>query len=130
MRSSDQRPVFKEIPMLARVLEPEVMDTQEEAEEYDAMGHDEVNRRFCDDLLAALAGTWPRHTVDVGTGTARIPIDLVRRVPECHVVATDLSDHMLAVARRNVAAAGLEGRIELTRVDAKGSGLPARAFDV
>ncbi len=43
--------------MLDRVLEPEVMDTVEEAVDYDAMDHAEVNRRFVDDLLAVLNAT-------------------------------------------------------------------------
>ena len=42
---------------LARVLEPEVMDSTDEARDYDAMDHGEVNRRFVDDLLAA-QGRW------------------------------------------------------------------------
>ena len=37
---------------LARTLETEVMDTEEEARDYDAMDHREVNARFCADLLA------------------------------------------------------------------------------
>ena len=40
--------------MLARVLETEVMDTAEEANDYDAMDHASVNRAFCMDLVAAL----------------------------------------------------------------------------
>ena len=113
--------------MLKRVLEPEVMDTEEEAIEYDAMDHADVNRRFCADLLA-LAPT-PRRVIDVGTGTARIPIELCRVAPGCSVVATDLADHMLAVARRNVDAAKLADRITLVRGDAKGSALDGD-FDV
>jgi ubiquinone/menaquinone biosynthesis C-methylase UbiE len=112
--------------MLPRVLEPEVMDTAEEAAEYDAMDHGAVNRRFCEDLLAIEPE--PRRVVDVGTGTARIPVVLCELHPRCSVVATDLAEHMLAVARGNVAR--FADRIELVRVDAKGSSLPARAFDV
>jgi ubiquinone/menaquinone biosynthesis C-methylase UbiE len=112
--------------MLPRVLEPEVMDTAEEAVEYDAMDHGGVNRRFCEDLLALEPE--PRRVVDVGTGTARIPVVLCELHPRCSVVATDLAEHMLEVARRNIR--GVEDRISLVRVDAKGSNLPARAFDV
>jgi len=112
--------------MLARVLEPEVMDTAEEAAEYDAMDHDAVNRRFCEDLLAVEPE--PRRVVDVGTGTARIPVALCELHPRCSIVATDLAEHMLAVARANIV--GSRERIELVRVDAKGSTLPAHAFDV
>ena len=118
--------------MLPRVLEPEVMDTAEEAAEYDAMDHGEVNRRFCDDLLALAPS--PKHVVDVGTGTARIPIELVGRVKArmkgVHVVAIDLAEHMLAVAKQNVDRAGFSAQIELQKSDAKMSGLPRSAFDV
>lgn len=113
--------------MLPRVLEPEVMDTAEEAHDYDAMDHGEVNRRFCHDLVAFAPDL--HRVVDVGTGTARIPIALCAIHPSCTIVATDLAEHMLALARQNVDAAGLSDRITLVKVDAKGSDLPARAFD-
>ena len=41
--------------MLPRTLEPEVMDTPDDARDYDAMDHAEVNRLFVDHLLEALA---------------------------------------------------------------------------
>lgn len=108
--------------MLSRVLEPEVMDTPEEARAYDAMDHSEVNRRFVDDVLAAhaLRGLEPHgEWLDLGTGTALIPIELCRRVPAVRVVAVDLSQAMLDVARSNVSAAGLAERIVLVCQDAK-----------
>ena len=37
--------------MLPRTLEPEVMDTREEAVDYDSMDHSGVNRVFVDDLV-------------------------------------------------------------------------------
>ena len=39
--------------MLSRVLEPEVMDTPEEARDYDSMDHAAVNRLFVTDFLFA-----------------------------------------------------------------------------
>ncbi|MBX9585353.1 MAG: class I SAM-dependent methyltransferase [Gemmataceae bacterium] len=104
--------------MLARVLEPEVMDTPEEARDYDAMDHAAVNRAFAADFLAA----WNRRNfiLDVGTGTAQIPIELCRQDPDPEVVAVDLADEMLTLARRNVERAGLGHRIQLAKVDAKG----------
>lgn len=112
--------------MLARVLEPEVMDTAEEARDYDAMDHAEVNRRFCEDLLAT--GPLVGHVLDVGTGTALIPIELCRRAPGVTVLAIDLADHMLALARKNIERAGLSSRIEVARIDAKATGYEAGAF--
>ena len=112
---------------LPRVLEPEVMDTAEEAADYDAMDHGAVNERFAEDFLAVASGA--RHVLDVGTGTALIPIELCRRAKEVTVEALDLAAHMLALAERNVARAGLAGRISLSRRDAKAAGWPAASFD-
>ena len=102
---------------LHRVLEPELMDTPEEARAYDAMDHAEVNARFCDDLLAL--GPPPGRWLDVGAGTALVPIALCRKAPDARVLAVDLAAEMLALARENVRAAGLEARIELALADAK-----------
>jgi len=107
--------------MLPRILEPELMDTAEDAREYDTMDHAAVNECFVDDLLAALG---PRAAddlkiLDLGAGTALIPIELCRRAPNVRVVAVDAAEHMLAGARKNVAAAGLADRIELVHGDAK-----------
>jgi ubiquinone/menaquinone biosynthesis C-methylase UbiE len=113
--------------MLSRVLEPEVMDTVQEAEDYDAMDHEQVNRSFCEDLLAARSTL--TRVLDVGTGTARIPVLLCSRHPTVKIVAIDLADSMLGIARRNVAAAGYADRIELRKVDAKHSSLGAAEFD-
>lgn len=104
--------------MLERVLEPEVMDTAEEAGDYDSMDHGEVNARFCADLLA-LRAELPSPVLDVGTGTALIPIELCQRVPGVDVVAIDLAEHMLDLGRRNVTRAALDPRIRLEKVDAK-----------
>jgi ubiquinone/menaquinone biosynthesis C-methylase UbiE len=102
--------------MLPRVLEPEVMDTPEEARDYDAMDHSVVNRAFVSDLLAGWDGVG--LLLDVGTGTAQIPIELCRRDPSARVVGIDLSEPMLEVGRHNVSHAGFGGRIRLARQDA------------
>jgi ubiquinone/menaquinone biosynthesis C-methylase UbiE len=93
------------------------MDTREEAIDYDAMDHSTVNRVFVDDFLAIWNGGTP--LLDVGTGTAQIPIELCRRSTAARVVAIDLAEEMLRVGRDNVSRAGLAERITLDRVDAK-----------
>jgi ubiquinone/menaquinone biosynthesis C-methylase UbiE len=103
--------------MLPRVLEPEVMDTAEEAHDYDAMDHSQVNRVFVTDFLAVWDGRGP--VLDVGTGTALIPIEFCRQSPTGEVVAVDAAEHMLAVAGENVRRAGFESRIKMQLVDAK-----------
>ena len=115
--------------MLPRMLEPEVMDTAEEAADYDAMDHASVNDAFCTDFLDAVGGAPFERVLDVGTGTALIPIALCKRKPAVSVVALDLAEHMLARAKENVARAGLHGRIVLELRDAKESGFPPSSFD-
>jgi len=122
--------------MLSRVLEPEVMDTPEEARDYDAMDHAAVNDRFCDDFLSfanmnghpALGTRLPTRIIDFGTGTALIPIALCSRAEGFPVVGIDPAEHMLALARTNVARAGLANRVLLERVDAKGTPYEDGAF--
>jgi ubiquinone/menaquinone biosynthesis C-methylase UbiE len=112
--------------MLPRVLEPEVMDSAEEARDYDAMDHAAVNRVFVADFLAAWDGRGP--VLDVGAGTAQIPIELCRQHPTAEATAVDLAEHMLRVGRANVRRAGLEARVRLERCDAKRLPYAAGAF--
>ena len=65
-----------------RVLEGEVMDTAEEASDYNAMDHAAVNRIFVDDLLRCPDEQLTGDILDLGTGTALIPIELCRRFEE------------------------------------------------
>ncbi len=103
--------------MLERVLEPEVMDTYEEASVYNDMDHAEVNRTFVADLFEA--GFTGGDTLDLGTGTALIPIEICRRCEDCRIMAVDLSVGMLDLARLNIEIEGQIERIMLDRVDAK-----------
>lgn len=119
---------------LSRILEDEVMDTAEEALDYDTMDHSAVNTLFAHDFLAVWkpmaatvdAGTLPNGTakpavvLDLGTGTAQIPIEICRQDAEIKILAVDLATNMLELARYNIEAAGMRERIHLACVDAKG----------
>jgi ubiquinone/menaquinone biosynthesis C-methylase UbiE len=123
--------------MLPRVLEPEVMDSAEDAHQYDAMDHGQVNEVFVNDLLDAVTdwslastklspGKRPvrsvdvaLHVLDLGAGTAQIPIELACRSSHFHITAVDAAESMLEIARDNVAATGLSQRILLVLGDAK-----------
>lgn len=135
---------------LPRILEPELMDSPEEASDYDAMDHAAVNRAFVSDLLAAVQGskfnvqgsedrqatlnvepgTLNLDILDLGTGTALIPIELCSRLPGCRVMAADAAVSMLELARYNIEVHGLTSRIELAHVDAKQLGFAAEMFDL
>ncbi len=110
--------------MLVRGLEPEVMDTQSEAVDYNQMDHSQVNFVFVDDFLLAMIQMsrlrkYPLRVFDAGTGTALIPIELMRRGLQAIVTASDLAEQMLVIARQNVTAKGLDASIELVLRDCK-----------
>jgi ubiquinone/menaquinone biosynthesis C-methylase UbiE len=104
--------------MLHRILEPEIMDSADDAREYDAMDHSAVNAQFVTDLLAILTDP-ALEVLDLGAGTAQIPIELARRSPHLRITGVDAAPSMLAVARTNVAAANLTDRIDPLLADAK-----------
>jgi ubiquinone/menaquinone biosynthesis C-methylase UbiE len=105
--------------MIPRVLEPEAMETAEEVRQYDAMDHSEVNARFVADFLLVHGACRGGEVLDVGTGTARIPIALAGADPRARVLALDLSETMLAQAALNIATAGMTTRIRTHHGDAK-----------
>lgn len=125
--------------MLPRTLEPEVMDTAAEAADYDSMDHSSVNRLFVDDLLSAASSTGfserlasrsdRLRVLDVGTGTAQIPIELCQRPVSIDMVAIDLAVEMLLLAEKNIREAGLHGHILLEHVDAKELPFDGGEFD-
>ena len=70
-------------------------------------------------ILPLLDGLAPRLEapdatfLDVGTGVARLSIAMARKWPSLRVVGLDVWGPSLALARKNVANAGLEKRIEI-----------------
>jgi ubiquinone/menaquinone biosynthesis C-methylase UbiE len=102
---------------MQRILEPEVMDTSEEAIEYDAMDFTAVNTAFAQRTseLAPPSGL----VLDAGTGTARIPILICQKCPQLQIIASDLSKNMLLIASKNVEQAGLQKQISLELADSK-----------
>jgi ubiquinone/menaquinone biosynthesis C-methylase UbiE len=108
--------------MLERVLEPEVMNDLQEAIEYHDMDFTEVNRAFVRDLLAFASQedrTLGRDILDLGTGTARIPVELCLQAPSLRVMAADASSEMLELARYHIEINHMLDRIQLHRTDAK-----------
>ena len=114
--------------VLQRTLEPEVMDTPDEARDYNEMDHSEVNRVFVDDLLAC--GEIVGDVLDLGTGTALIPVALCERVEECRVMACDMSASMLDLAVYNLAVTAAAERIQLDQADAKQLNYEDDEFDI
>lgn len=116
---------------MGRRLEPEVMETAEEAAAYD-----ELDRRFGEILFQGFAlsalnmGIDAGRVLDVGTGPGRIAIRLARLNPALVVEGIDLSRSMLALAEQNAERAGVSSRVRFTLGDAKRIPFPDGTFDM
>lgn len=117
--------------VLARDLEPELMDGEAQAEAYAHADFEAPNDLFCRSL-AAHAGAVGRHgrVVDLGCGPAAIPIRLAHTHPGWHFDAIDGSAPMLRHARRAIDAAGFGDRIRLHHARLPNAALPDGAFDL
>lgn len=111
---------------MERTLEPEVMDTPEEADGYDAMDHRVPNQAFVERLVSLGAHG---RMLDIGTGPGHVPLLVVERLPGARVVGVDLARHMLAHAERRRAASPHGGRVELRLADAKRLEFEDASFD-
>ncbi|NOT26663.1 MAG: peptide chain release factor N(5)-glutamine methyltransferase [Acidobacteria bacterium] len=58
------------------------------------------------------AGRGMHRVADVGTGSGCVAISIATELPECHVIASDISPDALAVARRNALRHGVASRVE------------------
>ena len=68
-------------------------------------------------LKKASAGGREALALDVCTGSGNLAFGIAARVPAARVLAADLSDDAVALARRNAAHLGLQSRVELRQGD-------------
>jgi ubiquinone/menaquinone biosynthesis C-methylase UbiE len=112
--------------VISRIREPEVMDSRQEAVDYDSMDHGAVNQLFVDEFVAfaesqrSPGGASDGSILDIGTGTAQIPVRLAESWPvDMTVIAVDLSFEMLKVAQQNIRQADVTNSILPVLCDAK-----------
>jgi ubiquinone/menaquinone biosynthesis C-methylase UbiE len=115
-------------PLLPRVLEPEVMDDWQEAMAYDQMDFAVIDRDFA--LTALNLAPQAIQVLDIGTGTAKIPIIMGQEQPNYQLLGVDLAESMLTIGRHNIAAAGLTDRIQLILADGKSLPNNNQSFDL
>jgi len=103
------------------------MDSTDEANEYDAMDHQTVNETFANDFLAV--GNVGHDCLDLGTGTALIPIEICQRNPDIRIMAMDASMAMLELARYRLELANMTDRIQLYYGNVNAMPFEASYFD-
>jgi cyclopropane fatty-acyl-phospholipid synthase-like methyltransferase len=98
---------------MKRVLEPELMEDEEQVLAYAHANFEKENQVFVQQFVEANPEFESGHVLDLGCGPADIPIRLVRARPGCRVTAVDASGPMIWLAREAVREAGLQERISL-----------------
>ncbi|BAZ05273.1 class I SAM-dependent methyltransferase [Calothrix sp. NIES-3974] len=114
---------------MERILEPEVMDSLEESLAYDKMDFTEVNQAFVNEAIAQ-CDLDVALVLDIGTGPGRIPVMMAQSRPQWRIIAIDMAETMLAIARQHVFKAGLTAQISLELADAKNLPYPDGYFDL
>ncbi|HTR49016.1 MAG TPA: peptide chain release factor N(5)-glutamine methyltransferase [Verrucomicrobiae bacterium] len=73
----------------------------------------------------------PLRVADVGTGSGCLAVALAHELPHAEVVATDISEAALEVARRNAARHGVSDRVRFVRTNLlEAIGRPLGTFDL
>lgn len=91
-----------------------------------SLGIDRHWRRAALDTLRPFA---PQRMLDVATGTGDFALLAARRLRPQSLLGVDLSEGMMAVARRKVAEAGLQEVISFQKEDCLHLSLPSDSFD-
>ena len=103
------------------------------APKYDLLNHTlsmSVDRLWRRRVVKVVRRAKPRRILDVATGTGDLAIAMARRIDGVQVLAVDLAEGMLDVARRKVEDRGLDGRIVLDRADAEHLDVATASVDV
>lgn len=114
---------------MERIVEPEVMDDEEQAVAYSLADFSLSNQAFVDGVLEEHTSRL-RNILDIGCGPADVPIRLARAKPSIRITAVDASGAMVRLARKAVCAAGLDRQIQVIEGRIPGLRLSNADFDV
>ncbi|MDF0673438.1 MAG: class I SAM-dependent methyltransferase [Nitrospira sp.] len=96
-----------------RILEPELMDDQKQAEAYARADFSEENQGFVDRFKEYFPEFSQGRVLDLGCGPADIPIRFAKLYPACQVIGIDASAPMIQLGEQAVKQTGLTDRITL-----------------
>ena len=104
------------------------------APSYDKLNHIlsfQIDRLWRRRVMRIVRRFKPATIMDMATGTGDLAIALARNIEGAKIVGIDLSEEMLAVARRKVEALGLKQRISLEKGEAEAIGtVESESIDV
>jgi ubiquinone/menaquinone biosynthesis C-methylase UbiE len=111
-----------------RVLEPELMDDEQQSIAYAQADFSTSNQLYVDSLVR----DFPDHlrtVVDIGCGPADVVIRLARAAPHAAITAIDGSGPMIALGRTAAREAGVDDRLTLLHTRIPGPPPASHAFD-
>jgi len=112
-----------------RILEPEVMDDEQQAVAYAEADFSSSNQVFVEGLIDAYAARLGT-VLDIGCGPGDIPICLAHARPSVYIVAVDASGVMVRLAQEAVNRAALAGRIQVAQGRVPGLKVRSGGFGV
>src|SRR5262249_52814370 len=71
-------------------------------------------------MIAPVPKDYAGTIVELGAGTGALTLKLAARCPRARILALEINGRLAADARQNVAAAGLDGRVEVMAGSAEG----------
>lgn len=100
---------------MERILEPQLMDVEEQAEAYAASDFTIPHNAFVARFDAQFPKFRGRNIVDLGCGTADPAIRFAKAYPDSMILGIDGSQPMLNLGSKAIEAADLLGRIHLVK---------------
>lgn len=79
--------------------------------------------------MRLVAESGATEILDLAAGTGEVTIELAKRVPAAHITAADLSEGMLAVARKKLERKGMAKRVDVVVADAESLPFQDEQFD-
>ena len=111
-----------------RVLEPEIMDGEVEADAYARADFSDSNQWYVEHLVREF-GSQLAQVVDLGCGPADVPVRLARAMPAARITAVDGSAAMLRRAVEAIRAAAMHDRIRVHQGRLPDPALAEHSFD-
>ena len=113
---------------MERILEPEIMNDEQQALAYAKADFSTSNQWYVDHLLADYPDRIG-NVIDIGCGPGDVMLRLATARPTARITAIDGSDAMIELAREAVRSAGLLERVTALQGYIPGLPLEERSFD-
>jgi SAM-dependent methyltransferase len=113
---------------MERILEPELMDDDQQSIAYAKADFSTSNQLYVDSLLRDFP-TQLRAVVDIGCGPADVVIRLAKAAPRAAITAIDGSAPMIALGRAAAREAGVDDRLTLLHTRIPGPPPASQSFD-